>query len=832
MTTKIKGYINKVIYYKLQNNIYDDDNIGVGQEEKPQIITYYTILSVLDKDYNKYKIKGNMLMFPEMNDLIECNCIQKKDDYESIGLITIKLPTKDIHIIERLMSSDKLKVNGIGKKMIDNFVKKYKENVWKILAGENQNDNKLIAKIREYVCDKSGGHQTDFEIIQHISNFMSCSYNISLSTKEIDYIIEIFEKISVEYPLNDKIIKDNILYLIEILNSDKLKKICEKINPDTKTQFRMMILHTLYEDRRGDGNTCVIKTRFGKDILEETQYLIENKFICEYDEYLYLYKDFFKEKQIAKMMFDYKNKNDDICNIEDDDILDDEHVKQLNDAQRQCVKNAFNNVFSIITGYPGVGKTTTVKSIKSLCDQWQDNLVVIAPTGKVVLKITNDLNNNKNQNNFDQIYTIHKFVNFLRTINSDNYKKSEDKYLSHIEEIDILVIDELSMVTNDLFFELLTELKFCEYAPKIVFIGDVDQLPAIGPGNILHSLINSNCFPTTKLTVSQRSGGDLYANILKIREDQKPKFNKNNFKFIKNNCVDHCKILMNNEINDLLDKHSFDDIMLITPTNANVKAFTDDVRKKINKNYDDDKKDEFIIGDYVMMKINCYAKNIKGNQSVIFDPNKKNSNCKDCKGCNKCICIKVNASKDLYNGMTGTILQIDDNNCDSSENSENSDNSDNSDNSSNSSNDNGDISDNDFYYKVCFSDKNNRDRDVIAYFNKLYAMNYLRLSYVNTIHKYQGSEGLIAIILITDKDKNIMSKNMLYTAVSRAKLKCVIIAHEYAYDKAFKKKCIRISKLDKLIFDTFDICIACNGSGISYWTDGIYGNCMSCCDDF
>jgi exodeoxyribonuclease V alpha subunit len=128
-----------------------------------------------------------------------------------------------------------------------------------------------------------------------------------------------------------------------------------------------------------------------------------------------------------------------------------------------------------------------VKGIKSLYNGTNENIVILAPTGKCVLKITNDLNDE----DFDQVYTIHKFVNFLKRINTESYKKSKVKNLSHIEHMDMLVIDEMSMVTNKLFYEMFSELvESCDRLPRIVFIGYVDQLPAIGTGNVLSNLIS------------------------------------------------------------------------------------------------------------------------------------------------------------------------------------------------------------------------------------------------------------------------------------------------------------------------------------------------------
>lgn len=763
MATKIEGSIKKVIYSNLQNNIYDDDENDIN---KNMLRTYFVILLVLDKDFNEYKIKGHTLMEPEDRDIIMCNCNKDKngDTYLPIGLISIGLPIKVNDIVDRFMSSN-LKVVGFGKKMIDTLINKYKEKIWNLQIGENPNENKLIEKMLEYIYEKTKG-QNDIETINHISNFMGCYYSISLTSMEMNKIKEIYDKININYPLTHDIVRQHILHLIGILPIEKLKKICMVVKINENQSNRMMILYELYNEKN-NGNSCVIKRKFGEGILKEVKYLVDNSFICEYDEYLYLRDEYYYESQIAKLIFEYNCKtHKNINKLNDFDIIDNIHVKQLNSDQKLGVLNAFNNVFSVITGFPGVGKTTTVKSIKSICDSDDKNIVIIAPTGKVVLKIKNDLNDD----DFDQVYTIHKFVNFLKRINSESYQKSKEKNLQHIEHIDMLVIDELSMVTNSLFYELFSEIKQCNMLPKVVFIGDVDQLPAIGVGNILHSLINSNCFPIVKLTKPMRNGGELYNNILRIREDIKPKFNVKNFRYIKNNCLEHCKVLMNNELSDLLEEMdtNFTDIMLITPTNANIRYLSDDVRKMVNKNYkgDDTNKDKLIIGDHVMMKINCYAKNCSNDknnnmQGIIYDDNMRHGKCKTCNGCEKCVSIKVDKMKDLFNGMIGMILFF-----------------------------------NNGYYKVQFE-------NVVAYFNEKYITNYLRLSYVNTIHKYQGSENKIAIILLTDKDKHFVTKNMLYTAVSRAKERCIIISDDYTFNKSFERKSVRVSNLDKMLIGEF-----------------------------
>jgi hypothetical protein len=98
----------------------------------------------------------------------------------------------------------------------------------------------------------------------------------------------------------------------------------------------------------------VSREKIKDNVLTEVKYLIDNKFVCECENHLYLHKEYFYEQQIALLMFNYKCKLGD--SIEESDINNNPSVKILNSDQKMGVLNAFNNVFSIITGFPGVGK--------------------------------------------------------------------------------------------------------------------------------------------------------------------------------------------------------------------------------------------------------------------------------------------------------------------------------------------------------------------------------------------------------------------------------------------------------------------------------------------
>lgn len=757
----ISGYIKNVIYTKENKSLYDDNDENI--EENRELKRYYMIVNVIDDNYNNYKIKGEGLMTPDIGDSI---ILQKyeimldkydkdKRDYNAIGLIDINLPTKRDKIINRLLS-DELKVAKITKKTIEKLVDKYGSEIWNIKEGGNELENNLIKKIELY---KNLKCQKESDKYQNISNYFLVEFNIILG-KKLDKVVKLFDVNKVELPLNEDIIKQNIYDLVSVLDQKNIEIIVKILKIDKDTIKKIEILNILYRKKKY-GNTCIKLSKLKKDCNDCEKCLkeLENEnHIKEYNDYIYLYNEYLIENEIASIMKEYKLKSKEkIIDVNNDtiDYNDKTNNKVLSDDQINGVKNALQNCYSIITGYPGVGKTTTIKSIVKICKEYNKNIIILAPTGKVVLKISKDLDELYN----DNVYTIHRFLNCLKLMN----KSDKDIYkFKHLYKIDVLVIDEMSMVTNELFRDLLFELDVSnDFVGNLVFVGDVEQLPAIGAGNVLNSLLNSKQIPKTELKTQQRSKGDLYTAILDIRKNVKPNINNDIYRHIKINLKEHCKNKLYEIINSLLDSGSkFDDIMIITPTNNNVKYFTEDLRKIINKNVTKDNEKEFVIGDYIMIKENFYGikKNIEDSPCILNKIKEEK-----CKGCKDCVILKTN--KNLYNGMTGIIAEYKDG-----------------------------------YYKINIRE----DNGINLYISNKYINDYISFSYVNTVHKYQGSENKIGIILLTENDGNMTNKNLLYTAVSRASTKCIIIADEKVYIDAIKKNNYRVSKLDLMINDIFN----------------------------
>lgn len=777
MIENLSGRIIRILYtYADDNDIENEiDSSEIMKNQKEYSIKIKIVNG--DHDENLYYLTGKSIMKPEIDDYLDLTpCIKKNEEYQAINYINIVLPTKNEHIKKRLSDDKIFKIDGIGKKTIDKMVDKYSELIWTENSGCNAIEKKVFDKIRIYLKKKNKPNEKQYEDTHQIISFFSDNYEIYLSTKEANklYIYFCFEKrIKLDKkPFNEKDIYKNIYYLIPFININKLNVLCSKIKLSSEQKEMMNIMINLYKVN-SNGSSCVKITDNMKKYI--TKLLEYENLVVEYDDYLYLYKNFKCEDDIADFLLLHNDKsygdlfdNNDVIDIKSN-LLNNKIVP--NDDQINAIINGITKKFSVICGFPGVGKTFVIQKITEICISNEIHVCILAPTAKVVSKIRSDIEKSlEEKNNFVQYYTIHKLIYMLK------YKQKNEinDFIDYEEEINntkVIIIDEMSMVNNNLFLELLKILKNMNVLPNIIISGDTEQLPPIGIGNLFNNIIDSKIFPITNLTKQMRSVGELNNSILKIREGIVPKPHDKYEVFPANSEV-HMRFILLEKIKSLLkNKIGFEKIMLIAPTNKTIQLFEKDVKKIINTNITIES-NKFSIGDYVMIIKNIYSSGIdkKIDNTSICKNNKE-----PCGNCKECIILRYNNYNnidmngfDLTNGMIGTI---------SSE-------------------------DND-YYNLKFKNYN-KDDYIIVTFSKKYFHMYLKLSYINTIHKYQGSENDYAIILISDNDEYMATRKMLYTAVSRAKNKCIVITNEDNYKKCFKKNDFRCSKLSDMIIKKFE----------------------------
>lgn len=278
-------------------------------------------------------------------------------------------------------------------------------------------------------------------------------------------------------------------------------------------------------------------SEFSKEKLKAEQILFEEKMVIEIkfgEKLFYTTREFIEhEKRIGDMVIDLFHHDDDDDRV--DDVDDDackaeieQHIKtyikkqnkddfqfepeQLEAIHKGCALNR-GELFNI-TGPPGTGKSTIVNCIVNYKLDRGSSIAIMAPTGLAQKNL-------KNSCKYDSVYdknkkimfsTLHRAINFTFVVQ----KKQQKEVADVVEpfEPDMLIVDEASMVDLDLFYKLLKACK--RFHTSLILIGDVNQLPPVGPGIPFESIINSELFHTTRLTKIKRQDGNLREVIQKL----------------------------------------------------------------------------------------------------------------------------------------------------------------------------------------------------------------------------------------------------------------------------------------------------------------------------
>jgi len=385
----------------------------------------------------------------------------------------------------------------------------------------------------------------------------------------------------------------------------------------------------------------------------------------------------------------------------------------LDKDQQKVIDNFQNHKISIITGGPGRGKTAIITEICNILDQNNLPYALCAPTGKAAKRMS-ELTKRKAS-------TIHRLLKagFGRWTYFRGNKLYTYKYV---------IIDETSMLDLELIWHLIQS--FPDYT-KFIFVGDIDQLPSVGPGTVLRDLVKSKLIPTYYLTINHRQGkGSLISeNATRINNGElKLSFNED-IQFIECANVIEIREKIPLFIEDFKKSgyNLLSECQVLTPqhkTKVGVQELNDMLRYNMNESAIPSEK--LSLYDKVMQTTNDYT-------------------------------LKV------FNGYLGQIIE-----------------------------------DNYYNYKIKFFD-GSEDESIIEY-PKSSASN-LMLAYACTIHKYQGSEVKAGIIILSNAHTFMWDRQLLYTAVTRFKEKCIILGDSQTFRKAIltQKSGDRNSKLQERI---------------------------------
>lgn len=350
-------------------------------------------------------------------------------------------------------------------------------------------------------------------------------------------------------------------------------------------------------------------------IQPEIMTLIESGRIVKSLDGLYLPVYYKAEQEAAQKIKSLINKKEIVSEkleIPEKDIFG----NQLNVDQKKAIKTVLENKVTIITGGPGTGKTTTVKGIISLLMGMDKKVVLAAPTGRAAKRMT-DLTG-------EEAKTIHRLLGYSMG------KGYRNKHFN----TDILIIDEASMLEQVLFNHLLQALKD---DTKVVLVGDTDQLPAIGAGNVLNDMMGSGEIPVVNLTENfrQKEGSSIAANAASIKEGGLPdKSPSQDFIFIEEDnskrIHDRLLSLVAEEIPSYTGIKPRD-IQVVTPQQEGplgAKQLNIELQEHINPDSPELKRGlkRFRLGDRVMQTSNSSARSIYNGETgwiSALDPEKK-----------------------------------------------------------------------------------------------------------------------------------------------------------------------------------------------------------------
>jgi len=474
------------------------------------------------------------------------------------------------------------------------------------------------------------------------------------------------------------------------------------------------------------------------NLLLSSDIIVDNSFDEPniYLDYLYISESYIASK-LAKMALNEDFKI--LFNIDKEvkKSIENQSIK-LSEIQIDAIKSCFEENISIITGGPGTGKTTIINTISKIFIENGYNISLCAPTGRAAKRIE--------ETTGIEAKTIHRMLGYIPSSYDDigHFEYNEDNAL----DTDLIIIDEMSMVDVVLFEKLLRGIKD---NTKLIIVGDVDQLPSVGAGNVLKDLINSNKIKFTKLIdiFRQSENSNIIVNAHKINNGKEPILNEKNsdFFFLNTDAPSITRNIVVDLISRRLPKaYGYDyskDIQILTQSRKGIcgvfelnKLLQDILNPKTEAS------DEILVGNK-LFRVNDKVMQTKNNYNLSFIDDEGEENF------------------GVYNGDMGHIIFID-------------------------------KSSNKLTVEM-------DDKRLIEY--SLEDLDNLELAYAITIHKSQGSEFKSVIIPMFDGYKLLQTRNLLYTAITRAKENIVLVGDKNVMNNMIRNNTInsRYSNLEKRI---------------------------------
>ena len=726
----VKGYIEKIKYRNEDNG--------------------YTVMSVSGADDGEEYVLVGTFSYISEGEMIEASGRMTEHPIygEQMAVEKYELKTpEDTVSMERYLGSGAIK--GIGAALASRIVKKFKADTFRIMEEEPERLSE-VKGISEKMAMSIGEQVEEKRDMRQAMMFLQ-NYGIS-----INLAVKIYQ----EYGLAMyTIIQNNPYKLADDIPGVGFKMaddIAAKIGIVADSDFRIKsgILYTLYQ-ATANGHTYLPE----EELADRAARLLQIE-ISEIDKHLmdmqmdkrlvirdaargtgpektsyravYAANYYYAELNTARMLHDLN-----ISGSESEDnirksltVIQKEENIELDELQVRAVIEAVNCGLLIITGGPGTGKTTTINTIIRYFEKGDMDILLAAPTGRAAKRMTEATGY--------EAKTIHRLLELTgmpeedekNRINSMHFERNEDNPL----EADVIIIDEMSMVDINLMQSLVRAINV---GTRLILVGDVDQLPSVGPGNVLRDIIESECFHVVKLTriFRQAAQSDIIVNAHRINAGETIPIGKpsKDFLFIKredqNAIINAIITLVREKLPKYVHADLFD-VQVMAPMrkgllgavrlNSILQEFLNPPSAgKAEKEYGEI---TYRVGDKVMQ--------IKNNYQIEWTSYNKGG-------------IPIEKGCGVFNGDLGRILDIN-------------------------------------AFAEIVTVEYDEGKRVEYNFKQL---DELELAYAITIHKSQGSEYPAVVIPIWNGPQMLMTRNLIYTAVTRARSCVCLVGIPYVFQQ-------------------------------------------------
>lgn len=707
----IKGYVDHIIYQNKDNgyavlsmNVDDEEEICVG------------IFRGVDNGEN-LEITGEYVEHPSYGFQFKANSFKVVEP-------------DDLLIMERYLGSGAIK--GVGEALAKRIVKRFGKDTFRVIEEEPERLVE-VKGISERIAQQITDQMIEKREIREAFLFLQ-KYGITNTLA-----VKIYEKYGMGMY---GILKENPYRLAEDIQGVGFRladEIAEKIGIHTDSDYRIRsgILYTLLQASL-EGHMFLpmrVLVRRSADLLQVPEEAIRAQIQNLHMDHKVVVKKTTDEPEVYAFSYYYAELNcarmlRELNVLMESELLDSEEKRietilqrilkeqglELDELQKNAVLECVKHGIMILSGGPGTGKTTTINTIIRYFDEEGMDILLAAPTGRAAKRMTEATGY--------EARTIHRMLEINGGMEDGSRARFERNGENPLEA-DVVIIDEMSMVDIYLFQSLLEAVSV---GTRLILVGDVDQLPSVGPGQVLQDLIESKSFPTVMLKKIYRQAGesDIVMNAHRINMGQKIALNNKSkdFFFLPRNDVQviykHMIQLITEKLPRYVEAQPYD-IQVLTPMrkgSLGVETLNEILQRYLNPA--DPSRKEHAAGDRIFREGDKVMQ-IKNNYQLEWEIVSQYG-------------IRIDSGSGVFNGDIGTIRRIREE-------------------------------------SSTVQVEYDEHRLVEYTFSQL---DEIELAYAITIHKSQGSEYPAVLLPLLSGPKMLMNRNLLYTAVTRAR-KCVTI---------------------------------------------------------